>query len=52
MIYAIYRPVNKQRRAIFWKYSTSPDFTDGAWGDIVAIKTEYFDQLKKFVGLS
>lgn len=52
MIYAIYRPVNKQRRAIFWKYSTSPDFTNGAWGDIVAIQKEYLDQLKKFVGLS
>ncbi|MBK7410886.1 MAG: FkbM family methyltransferase [Saprospirales bacterium] len=34
LIYALYRPVRKDRRAIFWKYSTSPDFQDGVWGDI------------------
>ena len=52
IVYAIYRPVNRQRRAIFWKYSQTPDFTDGAWGDLVAVQGEYFGSYKMSIGLS
>lgn len=52
IVYAIYRPVNKQRRAIFWRYSTTPDYVNGAWGDLIAVRSEHFEAFKAFVGLA
>ena len=51
LLYALYRPVRKDHRAIFWKYSTTPDFTNGVWGDIIAVDLPLFAQFKEFVKL-
>lgn len=51
-IYALYRPVNKNHRAIFWKYSNTPDFVNGVWGDIVAVQQQHLEQFRKIAGLA
>lgn len=51
-VYALYRPVRKDHRAIFWKYSNTPDFVNGVWGDIIAMQPNDLEQFRKLAGLS
>ena len=41
IIYAIYKPQNRWRRAIFSRYSLTPDFQGGEWGDVIGVLPEY-----------
>ena len=52
IIYAIYKPVNRWKRAIFSRYSLTPDFTGGEWGDVVGVLPEHFDGYKQLTGIS
>jgi len=47
IIYAIYKPVNRWKRAIFSRYSLTPDFQGGEWGDVVGVLPEYFEAYKQ-----
>jgi FkbM family methyltransferase len=50
VMYALYRPVNRLRRAIFWKYSLLPEFDNGVWGDIVAVRPDKLPAFSPLVG--
>ncbi|MBK7337805.1 MAG: FkbM family methyltransferase [Saprospirales bacterium] len=41
IIYAIYKPVNRWKRAIFSRYSLTPDFQGGEWGDVIGALPGY-----------
>ncbi len=44
IIYAIYKPVNRWKRAIFSRYSLTPDFQGGEWGDVVGVLPEHSEK--------
>ena len=52
IVYAIYKPVNRWKRAIFSRYSLTPDFTGGEWGDVVGVLPEHFEAYKQLTGIS
>lgn len=52
IVYAIYKPVNRWKRAIFSRYSLTPDFRGGEWGDVVGVRPEHFEKYKQLTGIS
>ncbi len=46
LIYAIYKPQTRTRRAIFSRYSLSPEFYGGEWGDVIAVLPERYVALR------
>jgi len=41
------------RRAIFGsRYSLTPDFQGGEWGDVVGVLPEHFEAYKQLTGIS
>ncbi|MBK7338751.1 MAG: hypothetical protein IPJ00_22635 [Saprospirales bacterium] len=52
IIYAIYKPQNRWKRAIFSRYSLTPDFQGGEWGDVVGVREEHFEAYKQLTGIS
>ena len=40
------------RRAIFSRYSLTPDFQGGEWGDVVGVLPEHLDGYKQLTGIS
>ncbi len=52
IVYAIYKPQNRWKRAIFSRYSLTPDFQGGEWGDVVGVLPEHFDGYKQLTGIS
>ena len=49
VIYALYYPKKKGKRSRFSMYSIFPGFTDGTWGDIIALPKDEMDQFKTFL---
>ena len=46
LIYAIYKPQTRARRAIFSRYSLSPEFYGQEWGDVIALLPEYYEEFR------
>ncbi len=46
LIYAIYKPQTRARRAIFSRYSLSPEFYGGEWGDVIAVLPQHYVALR------
>lgn len=46
LIYAIYKPQTRARRAIFSRYSLSPEFYGDEWGDVIALLPGYYEEFR------